>query len=214
MRKTILPLVATLTLLFSTSCSENASEGEEIVIIPNTLIFNTPDINESDSSRYSALYVIHDFHHQISNDQLRAIFPALEIGDLEWNMGVVYYQMGVFSEISTQMHLAGDMEGLVLDVRISIGNQPTIPDTYLFSTGEAFKYSDMYDILVRALMRSWESGERFSFEASFAIDDAYYLIRFNDYEESGKSRMTEIVRMFIMNPIDFSVLEDPNIPEI
>ena len=98
-------------------------------------------------------------------------------------------------------------------IKAGIGAPPTILDVYWFADDEVIQYSYLNGVLVTVLMlergRTIVSEQR-SFQARFEMESIDYFVRFSDYEESGKARMTEIVNRIILGGTEgFNILPNP-----
>lgn len=211
-------LLATIvtTLLLTTGCSKIAREAQaqeeqpRQKQTPNTLIFNTPEIE----SEISISWDPHDFYLWIDDDHITTLFPTLNITNHEQITTIAQYQIdGTLMETSTRVHLLND-SAWWLEILVGFENAPRSHDEYLFANDEEFEISDIFGIPVTALMVGLESALQRSFDATFVIDDIHYRIRFRDYEESGKNRLTDIITELILGGSDFTILENPEIPEI
>jgi len=208
--------LATLFLFFLTACVGDVqtemreTSPTEVIYQSGTLIFNIPEVEYW--SNISPMP--NDFFLPLTDEQLNEIFPFLELGDAEWIRGHAEYQSdGTLVEIWFDMNLlAESIYGF--EIRVGFGGAPMSLHEYGFFDDEIFEYSNMHGVSIRAMMidAGW-SGDWRSFDATFAIDNVYYRIRFNDEEERGKNRMNEVVNALILNGTDvFAILENPDIP--
>jgi len=208
MRKLI--LIITLVVLVGCGVGVEDEIAQETTTIINELIFNTPEVEY----RMNISPMPNDFFLPITDEQLSMIFPFLEVADVEWNWGQAEYQRdGTLVEVWLDMDLPADSI-YRFEIRIGFGKPPMSLREYGFFDDEVFEYSDMHNVLVKAIMvdDGWSNSWR-SFDATFVIDDVYYRIRFSDDEKRGKNRMTEMVNMLILNGTEgFAILENPDIP--
>ena len=94
MVKTFSTVITIFLLLLLIACSQE--EQMETSASPNSLIFNTPEVvGEAEISPWNGA----DFHLSLSDEQLLAAFPVLEMidyDDNEWNRSEADYQTFLF----------------------------------------------------------------------------------------------------------------------
>ena len=209
MRKVI--LIASLIML--ASCGINVEEEitEETSGVTNELIFNTPEVEY----HYNISFGSPGFHFSITDEQFNQVFPTLEMTAHEWNWATVYYHLdGTIAEVSTRIQLSNDSAHW-LEVRVGFGGTPMVNSEYGFARDTVFEYSDIHGVLVNAIMIRNDWDGMFSFDTSFVMNGRHYRVRFRDYEESGKNRMTEtVIGLIETNGAGFVILENPVIPEM
>ena len=155
------------------------------------IIFNTPEI----VSGIMFTPIGYPINYQMSQEQLSAIFPLLDliITD-EDNVVARYNADGSLAKVSIVIRQ------LDLDIRVGIG---LYPESLMYAIGffaedEIIQYSYVHGVPVTVFMHERWASEIKRFEARFKMGDIGYLVRFTDYEESGKARMTEIVNRIIL----------------
>jgi len=205
-------LVLVVVLLFTlTGCGKNVAgeQNPNVEQESNRLIFNTP----VEEYMLEISWMPHAFHLSITDEQILAVFPFFELVERnEWSRTVAEYQLdGTLAEFGLNLRLIDDTDNFRIDV--GVGERPRISSEIGFARDFEFIYSDIYGVLVRAIMVYNEWSEQRNFVATFVIDSIYYRILFKDYEKNGQMRMNEIVSTIILNnPLDFTAIENPNIP--
>ena len=235
MKKTILVMIMILVLLFTSACASEtqakipeAQEQEHALtqtrpqelltseIELYTLIFNTPEV---ENMMMISPMPNFDFYLPISQAQVDAIFPVLNLPIDESNMysALAYYRKdGTLTEISISASLSEDMVKR-LGIRIGMSGPPMVFSAYGFANDEVFEESYVHGIpvTVKMVTDSWGLNEMRSFEAHFTIGETVYHVTFSDYKESGQTFMTELVNGLIVSGTSgFDILLDPTIPEL
>jgi len=205
MKKMLMALSFLLTLLLS-ACT-TSSFSKDIPLDP--LIFNPSEINA----------IIHrtvnrgHFNHSLNNRQINVIFPMLDIVDRKGDYFRFYYDVhGRREEVNVWIDEARVGVYVInrLEIGIGFGREFTSSGGYGFSDDGTFEDSDVHGVAVTVLMVGREGTDQFIFDASFVIDDIYYHVSFEAYEESGQAAMTEIVNGLILNGTDvFAILVSP-----
>ena len=210
-KKQIIMFLMAIFLLPLSACNGNRVWSEN-----NTLYFNEPEV--VDNMRVSR---IRGTNVQVSEYDLIKIFPFIEASGYYWRGRVTYFfdNTLLWINLSTPSpDVQGGNIGISLlflrDWMRGAPNDSLDPfmDNIIANFNfpyHDFRLSDMYGVLVRAVMVEHPLDElRFTFLADFVIDDIYFVVQFTDYKEAGQSRMNEIVSTLILSsPHDFSILE-------
>lgn len=210
MKKVVLVVIL---LCFLTGCGNindlNLNAEQE----PNILFFNQPEIEY----HLQISFVPHGFIWPISEEQLSEIFPFLEGVEWVWTQNAEYHMDGTLAELLVRMRFVGEYSDYEnrMDIYIGVGAEPRVPSRTGFEPDFIYQYSDIYGVLVKAIMVSDDWSKQRQFEVQFVVDGAYFWIRYNETEERGQVRINEVVSLLIQNsPLDFSVIEDPVVPYV
>jgi len=203
--KWCITIVVTLALLLLIGCGESEIE-------PNQIFFNTPEV-------VSEMVISprgRDFHLSVSEEQVRTIFPTLEMVEHEHAWGAAYYLIdGTLTDVYAHIYQEDLDHRITINIGFDRASSISLHE-YLFAENTVYRYSDVYDVSVKAIMadNSWSESWK-SFDARFKIGNVYFRVRFRDDEVVGKNRMNEIVRSLILGGSDgFAILKDPELPEI
>ena len=219
MKKSHLTTICSIFMMFLfIACSNNVQaeapehlDSSAMAYPLYPLFFNTPELFAP--ARVSPV-PNSDFHHPLSQEQLDAVFPLL---NLPLRAQAYYRADGTLVEISACILFSdADVHPYNREIEIGIGGRPIFFHKYIFHDDVILESSYVHGIPVTTLMIDWEGTDRFSFQATFILDDNEYRISFQKYDkESGQLQMTEIVNSLILGGTEvFDILLDPIIPEL
>jgi|GEM_PF-5436875 len=220
MRKVFILIITILTLFLLAAC-EDEMPPEPTPLPPfHELTFNIPE-SVSDLLVQTRLA---PFTHPLTDAQLSAVFPHL---DLPWKETRAFYlEDGTLLGVSAEMPHFYDAEAWswnIIQIEVvGVEDVPFFADSVVFANDFVPQTSDVHGVSVAALMipppptrEDWIAAQWMRFRADFMMDHVEYRIWFNDYKESGKARLTDIVNRLILGGTDgLATLEDPEVPEL
>jgi len=160
------------------------------------LLFNTPEI--ASITLYSPYPNFH-FHLNLTDEQLKAVFPKLDFDAIQiFNAEAFYAREGTLVEVVIRFgNFSRDK------ISIGVGGQPnTIFTDYSFVSGFVPGQSNVHGIPVTAYMLQ-ESDDNTIFRTFFTINDESFYIYFPlSTPADGQAQMTEIVNMLILGGTD------------
>ena len=207
-----LVLVIGMTVVF-TGCAATGHAAQTVESNPNTeghqiypLLFNTPEV---DGGVLISPAPNFDFHLNLTDEQLNAVFPKLDFDTIQiFNAEAFYTREGTLVEVVLRFGNFNRSK-----ISIGIGGQPnTIFEDFGFGSGFIPQQSNVHGVPVTAYILQPSNTELF--RTFFTIDDERFYIHLFAPDD-GETLMTEIVNMTILGGTDgLDALTNPIIPEL
>ena len=186
------------------SISPDMSQNLEAELQP--LIFNIT-VPTAIFSQATPAFII-DSRHQLSDEELKLIFPNLNL-DLRAN---AYYSRGTLILVEA----IGESYGQPTIILLGEGSVTPTAVTPPLLDGLIPEISDIYGIPITVFIvpRPYFIDEGWvTFIAEFKLGNIAYYISFSDYQAAGKERLTEIINLLILGGApDLSILAYPLLP--